>query len=198
MKVQPAVAIVSMVSVLSLSRPASAGVVEFEDEQRPDFFAAVGGEGNVSTVDFTGFEDFTPITDQWAHLGVHFSGFVVTTGFDDFLYPNDGWGARGEPDITVTFDEPINWVAADMPGSLNIELYKDDQLIYSSSNLSHGGTGNFGGLISDQPFDQARLFRDNVFLVAMDDLHFGPPIPTPGVGAPLVLTLFARRRRRRA
>jgi len=186
-----------ILALLTAASVSNAGVVEFENEQRPDFFAAVGGEENVSTVDFTGFEDFTPITDQWAHLGVHFSGFVVTSGPGFVLFPNDGWGVRGEPDINVTFDEPINWIAADLPGQTEIELYADDQLIYASTPLGLGGPGNFGGLISDQPFDRARFFSPGSHAEFLDDLFFGPPIPTPGALAVLGVAFMSHRRRGR-
>jgi hypothetical protein len=178
---------------------ASAGVVEYENEQRPDFFAAIGGEANASVVDFAGYPDSTPISDQWSHLGVHFSssGSIVTRGFDDFLFPNNGWGARGEPEIILDFDEPMQWIAADFPGTLAIELYSEDQLFYTSSTLATGGVGNFGGLISDMPFDSARIFDPLDNILFMDDLHFGPVIavPTPGVLAVLALLLLPFRRR---
>jgi len=178
---------------------ANADVVEYNTEDRDQWFADVGGPENVSTVDFTGFDDFTPVDDQWAHLGVHFSGFVVTSGFDDIAFPNDGWGLRGEPDINMTFDQPMQWIAADFPGDTVIELFSNDALIYKSSLLGSGGTGFFGGLVSDQPFDRARFSTPLAHMESIDDLHFGPPIPVPGaVGAlaPFALLLAGGSRRR--
>ncbi len=185
--------------VLIASYRSEAGVTEFENEQRPDFFSAIGGEQNVSTVDFTGFDDLTPVTDQWSHLGVEFSGFVLTSGFDDFINPNDGWGVFAQPEIIVDFDQPMQWIAADFPGTLGIELFSNDQSIYTSTTLASGGTGNFGGLISDQPFDRARIFDPADSIVAIDDLHFGPPIavPTPGALGAFALLILVRHRRRR-
>jgi len=179
---------------------ASAGVVEYGNDDRDQWFADVGGPGNVSTVDFTGFDDFTPIDDQWAHLGVHFSGFVVTVGPSPIGFPNDSWGARGEPDINVIFDEPMQWIAADVRGNMTIELYNNDVLIYTTGIMGGGGGGNFGGLISDTPFDSVRIFDPLDSLVFIDDLHFGPPIPAPASLLPLSLTAIAslttRRQRR--
>jgi len=176
---------------------ASASVVEYENEERPDFFAAAGGEANVSTVDFTGYPDFTPITDQWSHLGVNFSssGSVVTSGPGPTAFPNDLWGARGEPEINITFDAPIHWIAADLPGNMVIELYSNDVLFYTSGIHGGGGGGNFGGLISDLPFDSVRIYDDLDSIVAIDDLFFGPPIPAPATLAPLALLFLPRRRR---
>jgi len=176
---------------------ANADVVEYNTEDRDQWFADVGGPENVSTVDFTGFDDFTPVDDQWAHLGVHFSGFVVTSGFDDIAFPNDGWGLRGEPDINMTFDQPMQWIAADFPGGTIIQLFDDDELIYESSILGSGGTGFFGGLVSDEPFNRARFFQSDTPAEFIDDLHFGPPIPAPGALAPFAALLLVRRARRR-
>ena len=76
------------------------------------------------------------------------------------------------------------------------ELYSNDTLFYTSGIFGVGGAGNFGGLISDQPFDQVRMYDFLDVIMFMDDLHFGPPIPTPGAFVPLGLLLLARRRRR--
>lgn len=186
-----------LMAIMGASK-AGAAVVEYGTTQREQWFADIGGPENVSTVDFTGYSDFTPITDQWAHLGIHFSGFVVTSGFDDIAFPNDGWGVRGEPDINVTFDEPINWIAADFPGQTTIAVYSNDLLLYTTSLVGGGGPGHFGGLISDIAFDRLRFFEEDNFVDALDNIYFGLPIPAPGT---LVMLLFAggafvRRRRR--
>jgi hypothetical protein len=58
-----------------------------------------------------------------------------------------------------------------------------------------GGVGNFGGLVSTEPFDRAVIwdYGDNV---AIDDLHFGPPIPAPSAAALIGGALLGARRRR--
>jgi len=177
---------------------ASADVIEYGNDDRDQWFMDVGGSSHVSTVDFTGFDDFTPIDDQWAHLGVNFSGFVVTVGPDPLGFPNDSWGARGEPDINITFDEPMQWVATDVRGTLQIELYSNDTLFHTSQIFfPDGPAGGFGGLVSDVPFDFVRIFDPLDSLVFIDDLHFGPPIPAPASLAPFALLLCARSRRNR-
>ena len=109
--------ITALFGTLLFAEVAIAGVVEYRNDDRDDWFADVGGPANVSTVDFTGLDEFTEVTDQWAHLGVNFSGdFVNVLGFNDNSFPNDGWGVRVEPDVTVTFDAPVQWVAADFSG----------------------------------------------------------------------------------
>ena len=172
-------------------------VVEYRDADRDEWFTDVGGGANVSTVNFTGYPDFTPVTDQWAHLGVHFSGFVVTGGQSFFFYPNDGWGARGEPEINVSFDEPIRWIAADYPGELSFQLFSNDQLIHTFHSPQIGGAGRFAGLLSDQSFDRVRIFREKDDLVFLDDLFFGPPIPAPASICMILVSITIPRRRRR-
>jgi len=195
-------ALSTVAGIVLLSQVANAGVVEYRNDDRDDWFIDVGGTDNVSVVDFTGFDDFTPITDQWAHLGVNFSssGFVVTSGPGPVLFPNDSWGANGEPDINITFDEPMQWIATDFPGTLQFELYSNDTLFHTSQLFFPDGlAGGFGGIVSDVPFDSVRIFDPLDSIVAIDDLFFGPPIPVPGaVGAlaPLAMLMCARSRRR--
>jgi hypothetical protein len=49
-------------------------------------------------------------------------------------------------------------------------------------------------LVSDQPFDKVTFFDFGLFI---DDLHFGPPIPAPPVGALMAIGLGLQRGRRR-
>jgi hypothetical protein len=94
----------------------------------------------------------------------------------------------------------MQWIAADFIGNITIELYSNDVLFYTSGILGVGGPGNFGGLISEQPFDKARIYDDLDNILAMDDLHFGPPIavPAPGAFAIFGLAVLTRRRRGRS
>jgi hypothetical protein len=71
---------IAIACLLLLSQWASAGVVEYRNDDRDDWFNDVGGPEYVSTVDFTGFDDFIPIADQWSHLGVHFFGLIEARG----------------------------------------------------------------------------------------------------------------------
>jgi len=179
---------------------AQADVTEYGNDDRDQWFSDVGGVGNVSTVDFTGLPPFTPVTDQWSHLGVHFApsfGALLIVGEDNIAFPDDGFGLRGEPDINITFSEPMNWIAADFPGTMIIELYEGNELLYQSEFFGIGGAGNFGGLISDTTFDGARIYDPFDGLVLLDDLHFGPPIPAPASLAPFAALLLVRRARRR-
>lgn len=191
--------VIASILLVSCAERIHAAVVEYGTTERDQWFNDVGGITSVSTVDFTGYPDFTPISDQWAHQGIHFLGFTVAVGESFLGFPNDGWGVRGEPDINVSFDVPMRWIGADFPGDTIIQLFDDNQLIYTSNILGSGGAGFFGGLISDQPFDRARFFREDTNAEFLDDLHFGPPIAVPAPGSIAVIgcvLCMARRRRR--
>src|SRR5690554_7419632 len=87
--------------------PASAfgDIVKYTN--RDAWFNAVGGESEVTTIDFTGFPEATIITDQYQSLGVTFTdGTDRVQGEDFIIYPQDGWGLRGTFDTTVEFDRP--------------------------------------------------------------------------------------------
>ncbi|MCH8153114.1 MAG: hypothetical protein IH830_12180 [Planctomycetes bacterium] len=170
---------------------ATAGVLEFEDKD--EWLDAIGP---FVTVDFTGFEPGTVITDQYADLGVLFvDGFYTIKPFDPFLFPNDGWGLDGNGNITVAFDTPMAYIGVDYPGFLRIELFRDGKLIYTSSVFFGDPVGNFAGLLSTKLFDMAVLMDDPPpDQAAIDDLHFGPPDCAPdldGDGSVGILDLLA-------
>jgi len=166
-----------------------ADITEYDEKE--EWEAAVGG---FSTADFTGFPDNTPIDEQYAYLGVHFvDGYdFAVLGWETF--PNDGAGLDGNELVDLIFDAPMYWIAADFPGYLTIDLYYQDELFYTSNEFGVGGLGNFGGLVSTDPFDRAVL-RDPPGQVFLDDLHFGPPIPVPSVLCIVSAALLAGRRR---
>jgi hypothetical protein len=176
------------IALTAASGESSADVIEFTD--KAEWEAAAG---QFTTIDFTGFDSMTIITDQYIDLGVLF------TGGDDLILPNssfvnDGWGLAGHDSIDMVFLEALFVLAVDFPGSLIIDLYSDGELMYSNG-FAEPGEGHFAGLISTDPFDFVVLRRefDPVFI---DDLHFGPPIPAPPAFAPLLFAAFTARRRR--
>jgi hypothetical protein len=169
-----------------------AEVSEYIDKE--DWEAAAG---SWSTADFTGFPMGTPIDEQYAYLGVHFvDGYdFVVLGWETF--PNDGAGLDGNELVDLVFDAPMYSIAADFPGGLTIDLYYEGEFFYQSSYFGPAGVGNFGGLVSTDPFDRAVIW-DFDEQVGLDDLHFGPPIPAPSAMALIGGALLAARRRRRA
>jgi hypothetical protein len=172
----------------------SAGITEYEDKDEWQVAA-----GSWSTADFTGFPDYTPIDEQYAYLGVHFvDGYdFVVLDPEYTTFPNDGAGLDGNELVDLVFDAPMYSIAADFPGLLLIDLYYEDELFYSSNVFGVGGVGNFGGLVSTEPFDRAVLWDLGEYPnVNLDDLHFGPPIPAPSALCILSAALLAPRRRR--
>ena len=170
---------------------AQAGVMEFTDKD-----AWIAAVGRSTTVDFVGFLVGTFITEQYAGLGIHFTdGNDSIPPFDPITFPNDGWGLDGNGNINVSFDSPQLWIAVDYPGFMQIELFWQGQLFYSSNRFLPGGVGNFAGLLSTNLFDAAVLMDVPIDSEAeIDDLHFG--VPSPGVIAFLVLGGLRGRRRR--
>jgi hypothetical protein len=171
---------------------AKADVIEFNEDKEGWEVAA----GAFTTIDFTGFEEGTWIFEQYAHLGAHFIDGANIIQESDLLYLEDGWGIIGNNEVRITFDEPTYSIAGDFPGLARFDLYWQGEMIYYSPFFGGSGVGHFGGVVSDQPFDEVRIWDidEQVFI---DDLHFGPPIPGPGVVVVLAAGALVAGRRRR-
>ncbi len=174
---------------------AMADVVEYNTEDRDQWFTDVNALGEIATIDFIGFANNTSISDQYDTLGVRFDGLnFITLDVPSF---NDEWGLRIFNGNDLFFDEPINWIAADFIGTMSIDLYSGDTFI-DSIHVGNSGLGQFGGAISTQAFDRVFIYDLGDKLTVLDDLFFGPPIsvPAPGAIALLGLLVFAQYRRR--
>jgi hypothetical protein len=182
------VAIGALATAVALvaAAPARSSVIVFLD--RAEWEAAVG---KLTTIDFTGFDEGTFITDQYADLGIIFSDGNDSI-YASSAFVNDGWGLDGNGDIVLAFDQPQAWIGFDYPGFLEVELYSDGELFFESDSFG-GGVGNFLGLLSTEPFDAAVLI-DFIGEAAIDDLHFG--VPAPGSICLLSLAAIHRTRRR--
>ncbi len=157
---------------IALSHTSTADVLELTDKE-----VWIDVVGKFTTIDFTGFEDGTFITDQYADFGLLF-----TDGNDNIhhtcSYVNDCRGLDGNQAIDLVFDTPQTYIAVDHPGSVQFELFNKGKLVYTSSSMGLGGSGHFSGLVLTQPFDAAILSRESKgSQVFIDDLHFGylPP-----------------------
>ncbi|HRP63494.1 MAG TPA: hypothetical protein PK400_09400 [Phycisphaerales bacterium] len=184
-----------MTILVLMSQTASAATVQHFNNK--DAWRAVVGE--YDTIDFTGYPTGTQIVDQYSHQGVLFEGapIVHSTG----SYVNDNWGVHALGGMWLHFDQPIQWFAAEHPGSIRYQFFRDGTLLATSGNMGVGGSGNFSGVLLDEPFDTIYLFRSfpSENWVFVDDIHFGPPIPAPGALGVFALAAFsARSRRRRA
>ncbi len=156
------------ISLPAIPAAARGGVVAFTDKD--EWIAAVGP---FKTIDFTGFPHGTPITEQYSKLGVHFTSSVnFVLCCDDSTFPNDGAGLDGNDQIVLVFDTLQAWIAVDFPGAVQVELSRNDEVIYTSRFFG-GRPGSFVGLVSSELLDRAVL-RDFDQNVVVDDLHFGP------------------------
>jgi hypothetical protein len=181
--------------IFGFCSPAGAGVQEFEDEERPLWFDAASDLGPITTIGFSEFGDGVLITEQYAHLGVHFTflgNFTIGESFS--VFPQDGWGLDGNTMIRLEFDDVQSGIAFDFPGAAEVDLFRDGELVHDSSRFGGSGAGRFGGVVGIE-FDLAIIVDwtgDQVFL---DDLHF-VSVPVPG-GLTLVGMLLALPSRRR-
>ncbi len=166
-------------------------VEEFTDKD--EWIAAVG---DFTTIDFTGFPDGTFITDQYADLGILFTGGGENIFFNDgFL--NDGVGLDSGffTDIVMEFETPQLWIGVDFPGLIQFELFSAGELIYTSSVFSDFQS-NFAGLLSMELFDVAVILDPTGGNSDIDDLYFG--VPAPPTLVLLALGSFLSRRRWRS
>jgi hypothetical protein len=137
--------------------------------------------GDFITVSFTEFPNDTFLTDHYQPLGVLFlDGGDNIICCNENSFPEDGAGLDGDCSITLEFALPMTALAADFPGGLQCELYSNEKLVLISSTYGGAGAGNFGGLVTTEPFDTAVLFdwvggQCPLAQVALDNLHFGPP-----------------------
>lgn len=186
--------VITMATFIAVPQ-AFAGVQEFEDEERPLWFDAVG-DGNYTTIHFDELPNNTTVTDQYEPHGLTFSGlnFITMDESDE-----DGWALRIFDGNDLYFDEPINWIAADIRGSIMVELFVGDTKFYTSQSFGAGPTPHFGGLISEQGFDHIRIYDRFDNLAILQDFYFGPAIavPAPASFIAVVSPLFLMPRRRR-
>ena len=174
------------------SSHAPAGVIEFDD--RGEWEAAAGA---FATIGFGELPHGTWVFEQYAHLGVHFVDPCNIVIHDPLTFLIDGAGLNGLTEIHLIFDAPMTSIASDFPGSVVFELRYQGAPVYTSSLFGPaGGLGNFGGLVSTEPFDEV-IITDPGSYVNLDDLHFGPPIPAPPVLALLALAAARTLRRGR-
>lgn len=161
------------IGVAFIASSGRAEVIEFEDKD--EWIDAVG---DFTTIDFTGFDECTVITDQYANLGILFTdgNDLIDSGGS---YLNDGWGLYGGwyDDIELAFDEAQAWIAVDYPGSVQFDLYNGNELIHSAAFYT-SGAGNFAGLTSTVLFDNVVVSRPTGGGPFIDDLHFGVPGPS--------------------
>jgi len=153
----------------------------------------------IASLTFTEFSNDTLLTTQYAALGATF------TDGNDIVITNpafiDGHGLRGgqnqtNADIDVAFDRPMHALAVALNGTLRVDLYWQDELLFSGE---YGGPvpGVYIGLISGDPFDKAVLARTGIAeIVSIDNLYFSD-VPAPSGLALILLAGLDRNTRRK-
>jgi hypothetical protein len=154
-------------------------------------------DNDYAEIDFLGWPQFTQLTDQYSHLG------VIFVDGDDVAWQNQiftgGAGLRSNTGVLplgtgLSFTEPTYTIGFDIIGTLQVTLYWNDEVVYSSDNFSDA-ISTFGGLVSSTPFDSARLVRLSEASIVVDNLYFGPQVPAPGALGFFALAALTPRRR---
>lgn len=179
--------------VYIFTRPAVAQFTLYGDDTRDQWFADAPGAQGVTTLSFTEFPVNTTITDQYSQLGITFEGFNLITGPFPGTFPNDNWGLRIFSGNDLYFDEPINAIAADYIGTLRLDIYDGDDFLH---RFQQNSLHDFVGGISEIPFDHVKVYDPSDFLAVVDDLHFGPSVPTPATIVVVLMPLALNARRR--
>lgn len=165
-----------------------------------DSFAAwQGATGSYSTCDFVGFPVNTQITTQYSGLGAIFTPFQgpnIVGPYDDFIFPEDGYGIDGNGDVEILFDTPMHSLAAHAPGSWRYQLFSGDTMIYQSVYVGGGGAGFFAGLVSTEGFTKIRFDTFDFDDVYIDNVYFSATPGPGGAGLGLVGLALAKRTRR--
>lgn len=151
-----------------------------------------------TTIDFTGWPDWTIITTQYSSLGIQFTDGSDRIRNNPELFPNDGSGLYGAvSSITIEFSSPIYYLAHWYYAGSRLDLYYGGELIYTSPFFNPlGPPHHFVGFISTELFDEARIYAPNGGAINVDNLYFQSPIPAPGALTWLGLAALVRCRRR--
>ena len=182
-------------TMLLMQNVACASIIHYNDADRAAWFEDAG---LVTTIGFTELDEFQQVTDQYSDLGVLFTSPNYIGLFDLEDFSIDGWGlfSGNGGGIWMDFDAERSWIGVDHLGSMQFVLFRDGVQVAESQEFIHSGPGHFAGIYSSEPFDRVWL-TDFDGSVAIDDLHFGMPVPAPGVVSMVACALWPHRRRRR-
>lgn len=162
-------------SILVWVNSAGADVTVFTN--KPQWQSTVGA---YTTLTFVEYPVFTIITNQYHDQGIDFTDgndhVITSSSYSDNhgLRSFDGFGNLGT--IHMSFSQPRYSLGFDFIGGLRIELYSQGEPIFTSGPYNAGFTP-FVGLVSTIPFDSAVVWDYADAVVAIDNIHFGPPVP---------------------
>ncbi len=170
----------ALFSACALAGPSFAGII-YSSTDKDQWSSYING--TFTTIDFT--ETVGQIVkEQYAPLGVHFvdgnDWGITNSKFLDNCGINGNISGSGSP-IVIEFDTPQMWVAANFLGSVTISLYSEDMFLAKKTSAPAGIGNKFVGVVSDAWFNKVVISDPDDGLPVIDDLHFGGPIPAPGV-----------------
>jgi hypothetical protein len=192
--------IILTIVVLTLHRSASAAFTVYTNKQ-----AWEAAAGATSSIYFTGYPQFTIITNQYAGMGITFPDG------DDFIrlndaFSSDGAGLVGASDsplpqfgVHMSFDAPRNAMAFEYAGGyIQLQFLQNGQIVHSTSYYNSSFVP-FLGFVTDSSFDTVVAWDQFDGIMSIDNLHFGGAVPAPGaIGLAMLAGLTPRRRRRRS
>ena len=186
----------SMACGILMTSPAQGALTVYREDDQRAWEQDVESWG---TMDFTGFQPGTRLTDQYREsLGVT---FIDSNHFVDFgrnLFPRDSWGIQTgtfTEFAEFTLDTPHLAISLFHPGRITVELYLGDELVGEEDNFEPG-FGHFFGLVSDVPFDRVRV-GDIAGIGFADDIRLAMQVPGPGAAGVLAVAIAGAGRRRR-
>jgi hypothetical protein len=189
----------ALVVLVVIVRCATAELIEYDYQEREEWFADAGALNLIETITFTE-HPLGPLTTQYeeSHGMVETSLGLVQIFASEVSYPHDGRGMLAlATDAILEFDHPMQALAADFPGLFIVEFYWNESFLGSAQFEGLGGPGNFSGVISTTPFNRV-VMSDSDSDFSVDDLHLvavpAPPILLAFAGG---LALLGRGRRRR-
>ncbi len=110
------------------------------------------------------------VTAQYAGVGATYTdGNDVTYAYAS---STDGMILEGFGRVNISFSVPVCVIGVNFPGALRIVGYSGATVVLTSSDFAGSGTGFFGGVISDTPFDRVELIDWFDEAVYIDDVYY--------------------------
>jgi len=155
--------------------------------------------GSFTTLGFTELAHGEFLTDQYADLGVTFTGTAVGW-FSESAFPTDDHGIRGWTSkvVEAQFAAPRTQLAVEFAGAVWVLLYLGDEFVAHTPVVAQSWNGPFLGIVSTMPFDRVEMLDPGLGVTLIDNIYFGAPIPAPGALVLIALAGLAGPRRRRA
>ena len=196
-----------VVSLFACSGAASAAITQYFNGS--GWTAWQSDAAGFLTIDFTGYPQFTSITDQYTEShGATFGAIVPPwlppeqtplpqVFFGDYFL-KDGVGVAAPYGVELTLNTPQRAIGLHLPGAASFKLFFG-QILIGETFSGTAGAGSFHGLTSSVAFDRVQIKSfgdigdDPLFF---DNLYFST-VPGPGPLAFFAVGAVVGARRRR-